>query len=1039
MRVHDSPRAGGGEEGSGTMALSRNLLVAVAAAAPALGVGGREPRTPEPGPGREPAALSRVAFEENLGQAEASVRFVGRGRGVVALIGDGGADLLLGRGGVDRARLRIGTADSARPGAEGAALPGPAHYLRGRDPAKWVRGVRRFPALRAPRVAPGADLLWRGSAHGLLRFDLHLAPGTDPATVPIAIEGARSLSVDGAGRLVAELPRGTLALGRPRLWQESGHRRLPVEGRFAVRDGFAVVEAAAFDRSLPLVVDPTLEYGSYLGGSGDDSCFAARVDGSGVLHLAGTATNSFPLVNPYDSTSSGGWDTVVAKVAADGSALLYATYLGGNGSDTPRDLAVDAGGAVVVVGETISTDFPAVNAIQGTGVIGSGMPPIPEGYASRLSPDGSLLEWSTYLGGQGARDVAHGVVLDSGGNAFVVGEAGSSNFPTASPIQGTKGAGTDAFVMRISPTGSLAWSTFLGGGGDDGARGVSLDSAGSLLVAGATASNDFPVLAGGFQTVKASGSDAFVLRMPATGLSLTWCTYVGGSGNDVARAVVEGRNGSTWAAGDSTSTNFPVVVNGVQPNQNGGSDAFVVRLGAGGATLQYGTYLGGGFNDTAARIALDSIGAVCVAGTTESVDFPTAAPLQGTFGGGSSDFFFARLHPSGAPLLCSTFLGGAGADAAEGFAFAPDGSLWLAGLTTSSAFPLQSELDSVRGGSVDFGLARIRMNPPAAPTGVHVVLEGPGEVSVKWLDPTGGLCPFEIERKDSPAAPFLPRASLPAGSLTLLDSTVPPGQTVTWRVRSVDHGGPSTWSSTPATAVPPLPPEAPSGLTAAALGPTTVRLNWTDNSARESAVVVHRREPGGIAAPVFNAPADAVTADAPARPHRAYLWSVTAENAGGVSAPSNEVAAATPASFGYLLRKGKLKYVLDPGGDSLAVKAVLGAGAGGPAPNLDPRAQGFELYLGGRSAPAVISIPPGDPGWKVRKTKYAWKSAKGVLPKVKVAFNAAKGTLAASVAKTDLPATTVSSVFLGVDMGPSQAAGGTDPWTPKKTGQSKYP
>ena len=1044
MDRFDRPRAGGGVNGSGTMALSRNLLVAAAAIAPSLGIGGAGgPDAPSRAPdrtGAPPAALSRVAFEENRGQAAASVRFVGRGRGVVALVDDGGADLILGRGAsAERARLVIGGAARARPAAVGAPLPGPAHYLTGNDPAKWVRGVPRFRSLRAASVAPGADLAWRGSEDGRLAFDLHLAPGTDPASVPISIPGARALAIDGEGRLVASLNRGDLVLGRPNLWQESARGRVPVEGRFALRGAGAVVTAGAFDRSLPLVVDPTLEYGSYLGGAGDDAGFSARTDPNGVLCVAGTSTSAFPTVNPYDSTVSGSWDTVVAKVSADGADLLYATYLGGSGTDTPRDLAVGADGGIVVVGETASSTFPVANAIQGTGVIGGGNPNEPEGFATRLSPDGSFLEWSTFLGGAGAVDVAWGVALDTTGNAFVVGEAGSSNFPTGSAIQGTKGAGSDAFVMRISPTGLLGWSTFLGGDGMDGARGVSLDASGSLLVCGTTASTDFPTQ-DPYDGIKAAGADAFVLRMPASGASLTWSTYLGGAGSDVARSVVEGRSGSTWIGGDTTSTDFPVVVTAPQPNHNGGRDAFVARLGPDGATFQFGTLLGGGFNDTAARIALDSVGAVCVAGTTDSADFPVVSPLQGTFGGGGSDMFFARLFPTGTPLLCSTYLGGASADSCEGFAFAPGGSLWLAGLTLSTDFPTAQAMDTVRSGTSDIGLARIRMTEPNPPTNARIELGNPGTVFVKWNDSTAGLCPFELERKDSFGAPFLPRATLQPGFLQFEDTTAPTGATVTWRVRAVDHGGPSLWAVTPATDIPPLPPEAPSGTTAAALGPTTVRLTWTDNSQREDTVVVLRREAGGQPVPVLTVLENVVTADAPASPQRTYFWSVRAENEGGASAASNEVGAATPGSFGWLMKRGSLKYLLDPGLDALLIRAIVGTAAGGPGPVLDPRANGFTLHLGSRALPPVISIPANDPLWKVGRTTFKWRSPRGVFPKVKVVYNSKRGTLLASVSKTDLPPTSLAGVFVGVDMGPMQAAGSTDPWTPKRvTGQSKFP
>ena len=233
-------------------------------------------------------------------------------------------------------------------------------------------------------------------------------------------------------------------------------------------------------------------------------------------------------------------------------------------------------------------------------------------------------------------------------------------------------------------------------------------------------------------------------------------------------------------------------------------------------------------------------------------------------------------------------------------------------------------------------------------------------------------------------------------------------------LHAVDHGGSSLWATTPPLDVPPLPPEAPSGLAASTLGPTTVRLTWTDNSDREDTVVVLRREAGGVATPVFTALEDAVLADAPARPHRSYFWTVRAENAGGASALSNEVASATPASFGWLMKRGSLKYLLDPGLDSLAIKAIVGTNAGGPAATLDPRVNGFELYLGSRNLPPVISIPANHPSWKVGRTTFKWKTPRGVFPRIKVVYNSKRGTLTASISKTDLPATTLMGVFVGV-------------------------
>jgi len=1030
------------------MDVSRHLLLAALLAVPPLGLTGRdrEPReTPTPAP-RAPSALSAVAFEENRGQTDPRVRFLARARGMQAFLTDDGAVLSLGgpRAQRETAVLRVGRGAPSRPVAEGAPLPGPVHYLHGKDSSKWVRGVRRFSSVRTRSVAPGADLLWRSGEGGRLRFDLHLAPGVDPASVPLSVEGARSLSVDAAGRLVATLPRGVLALGRPLLWQESGGRRLPVDGRFAVRGAVAIVEAGPFDRTLPLVVDPTLEYGTYLGGSAGEDAFAVAVDRLGALVFAGIALGTgYPLQSPYDDTFGGQyWEMTVARISADGNTLEYATYVGGDSADMPRGVAVAPSGRIVVVGQTSSTDFPMVNAIQATPVIGPKVgldPTVPEGVAFSLVADGSALAWSTHLGGSGAFDAGYAVALDAMGAAFIAGETGAAGFPIQSAFQASKGAGQDAFVCKIDASGMLAWSTFLGGNGDDGARALRVDSGGRLLVAGTSASTDFP-LQSALQSQKKGTTDAFVLRMPASGASLTWSTYVGGAGKDAANAVAEGAGGTTWIAGETDSSDFPVVANAPQPNPTGGTaDAFVARVASGGISLEFGTYLGGGFADYARGLAVDSLGSPYVIGTTASFEFPTANPLDAVLSGGG-DMFLARLHPSGLGLLCCTFFGGSGAEAGNAIALDPGGGVWLAGQTGSTDFPLQGALDSVLTGGVDQGIARVRLDLPPAPASVTVQLGPPGSAAIAWPDPTSGLCRFELERQTGLGMPFLPLATLPQGTNSYADGSVPPETTLTWRVRSVDHSGPSAWASSTKT-TPPLPPEAPSGLAAAAMGPTTVRLTWTDNSGREDGVEIRGRGPTGDFASYGTAPADAVSFDAAVSPDRSYSWFVVATNEGGVSAPSAEAGASTPPSFSLLLKKGKLKYTIGLDKDSLSLKgAMLPVGAG-TVPVLDPKTQGFEVRLAGRDQAPVLDIPPGDPGWKVKGTTYRWRTAKGVLPKVKVVVNGRKGTIAASISVVDLPPTLSSAIFVGVDSGPSQASSTLQPWTPsvKVSGQYKYP
>jgi hypothetical protein len=1029
------------------MELSRSLLVAVLAAAAGAPGGGGPTRDPALGGSPLPAALSRVAFEENRGQTDPGVRFLARARGLTAFLTDDGAVLSLGgpRAPRETATLRFGAGLRARPVAEGTALPGPAHYLLGRDPSKWVRGVPRFPAVRAAAVAPGTDLLWRDGEGGRLRFDLHLAPGADPATVPLAIEGARTLAVDGTGRLVASLSRGTLALSRPRLWQERAGRRIPVDGRWVLRGGAAVVEAGPRDPGLPLVVDPTLDYGTYLGGGAGEGATAVATDAQGGLVIVGTANGAgFPTQNPYDDSYQGSYgDMVVARISANGATLQYATYVGGGSLDVPRAVAVAADGHIAVCGESSSTDFPTLNAVQETPVIGPpvglGLHGVAEGAAFLLSADGFALEWSTYLGGSQAHDGAHGIALDASLNAFVAGETGNASFPTQSAFQGTKGAGQDAFVCRIGATGALGWSTFLGGGGNDGARALRIDSGGGLLVAGTTASTDFP-LQSAYQNQRRGPSDAFVLRMPSTGASLTWSTYVGGSGTETAKAVAEGPGGVTWIAGETGSSDFPVVANAPQPNfMQGNTDAFVARVGAGGTTLPFGSYLGGGFGDGATGIAVDALGAVYVAGTTGSSDFPVVNAYD-SVRSGSTDMFLARFRPSGIGLLTCTFFGGGGDDLCEGMALDAGGGVWLAGLTASPDFPLAGAYDGVLAGLTDVAIARLRTDLPAAPGDLQVSLGEPGTASVSWTDGTGGLCPHEVERQAGSGGPWIPLGTVAAGLAFVNDGSVPTEAVVTWRVRALDHPGPGAWGSTSPVTTPPFAPEAPSGLSAAALGPSSLRLSWTDNSAREDEVRIHRSEAGGEFALAATAPANATTFDVAARPDRTYRLYLVAANEGGASPSSNEAQAATPPSFVFGLRKGSLKYSVNPQSDSLKLKVAMLPPGEGAVPILNPAADGIEVHLGDRVGAPALSIAPGASGWKVKNTNYTWKSPRGAVPKVKVVVNGKKGTVAVALSLVDLPPVLSSALFTGIDCGPSHGSSAKLPWTQLRTpGWFKYP
>ncbi|MGB9073656.1 MAG: SBBP repeat-containing protein [Terriglobales bacterium] len=379
--------------------------------------------------------------------------------------------------------------------------------------------------------------------------------------------------------------------------------------------------------------------------------------------------------------------------------LIYSTYLGGSNYDYGQSIAVDSTGNAYVTGYTGSTDFPTTPGAFQTTCCGA--------FVTKLNPTGSALVYSTYLGGSSS-DGALGIAVDSAGNAYVTGDAYSTDFPvTPGAFQTNFGGGeSDTFVTEINPTGSaLVYSTYLGGSSYEYGYGIAVDSAGSAYVSGFTWSADFPTTPGAFQTNFGSGGgDAFVTKLNSTGSALVYSTYLGGSGNDDGSGIAVDSAGNAYVTGATGSTDFPTTPGAFQTTCNGGNycakygDAFVSKLNPTGSALVYSTYLGGNSYEYGAGIAVDSAGNAYVTGGTYSRDFPTMNPLQATFGGGQNDAFVSKLNPTGAALIYSTYLGGKQSDYGDGIAVDSAGNVYVTGVTWSGNFPLADPFKKNNGG-----------------------------------------------------------------------------------------------------------------------------------------------------------------------------------------------------------------------------------------------------------------------------------------------------------------------------------------------------
>jgi hypothetical protein len=700
-----------------------------------------------------------LSFEANLGQTDSTVKFLSRGSGYTLLLRGNEAVLALrnanatsaaqtskgtrnrlklpfrslapGLFDLQAAKLSNNSAPSERRfqarnsesqtsevlrmklvGANRAVkvkgldeLPGKSNYFFGNDPKKWHTNVPTYARVKYEGVYPGIDLVYYGNQRQL-EYDFVVAPGADPKTISLEIEDRNSqVSMDGNGDLVVRLASGEVRLHKPRVYQSGDPKSHSANSQFVLQDSEFVVadnrigfDIPSYDKTKPLVIDPVLVYSTYLGGSGADWGNAIAVDSSGNAYVTGaTHSADFPTASAVQPITGGGYqDSFVMKINPAGNALVYSTYLGGSFDDVTTGISVDSSGSVYVTGTTDSPDLPTPNAVQPqlASSVGS------NAFATKFSPDGGALAFSTYLGGSG-HDHGNAIAVDASGSAYITGTTDSPNFPTANAIQPqlASSVGSNAFVTKFSPDGTkLVYSTYLGGSAADQGNSVAVDSSGSAYVTGSTLSSDFPTTNGAFETSSSGG--AFVTKLNAAGTGLVYSTYLGNSG-DQGYAIALDSSANAYVTGQTVLTNFPTTSGSFQSASGGFNDAFVTKLNAAGSALVYSTYLGGSDYDIGYGIAVDSSGDAYVTGTTSSADFPSKHSFKSCAGAAGPDVFVSNLNARGDAVSYSTCLGGADENQGRGIAVNSLGEAYITGFTFAGNFPLVNPLGTGHGGEPD--------------------------------------------------------------------------------------------------------------------------------------------------------------------------------------------------------------------------------------------------------------------------------------------------------------------------------------------------
>jgi len=639
-------------------------------------------------------------------------------------------------------RLIDARPDVAPRSAEAQA--GSANYLAGSHPDQWRIGVPLYGKIIYSAVYPGIDLIYYGNQNQL-EYDFVVAPGASWRSIRLAFGGARAVAIDPNGDLKLQTRGGWLRHRRPRVYQQLASGRSEISGHYVLQgSGRVGFEIGAYDHALPLVIDPTLVYSSYLGGSADDHGYSVAVDSSGCAYTIGeTWSANFPLLNSMQSTPDGDTDIFVTKWNAAGTGILYSTYIGGSNRDVPLSIAVDAVGNAYVTGYTYSANFPITSGALRTSFSGQS-----KAFVLKLNPSGNSLIYSTFLGGSGD-DYATGIAVDATGQAYISGYTASVDFPvTSNAFQGSYGGGvSDGFFAKLNAAGSqLVYATYFGGTGNDTAYAVALDPAANVYLAGQTQSSNFPLL----QPLQATygEGEAFVVKLNASNQVL-YSTYLGGTGSSTGTGIAADAGGNAYVAGYTIAPDFPVTPSAYQPSNHGSYDTFVAKLSADGSTILSATYFGGSGAENTSGIALDSSGNVFVSGSTNSIDLPLQAPVQASYSGGG-DAFVAAFNNQLSSLYFSTYYGGAESETGAGIAVDSSGNAYLTGSTGSGGSTLgipvtTGALQTSGQGGLDAFLAKFSFSgisltcSASSPAPLNIPTGGPAEqVGDLVLTCTGG-------------------------------------------------------------------------------------------------------------------------------------------------------------------------------------------------------------------------------------------------------------------------------------------------------------
>jgi hypothetical protein len=485
---------------------------------------------------------------------------------------------------------------------------------------------------------------------------------------------------------------------QPVIYQEQDGRRQPLGGHYLLNSGVVTFEVSKYDPARPLVIDPTMTYSTYLGGTSDDEVTGMALDPSGNIYICGTTDS------PDFSTTSGAFMTsrqnirtaFVSKIKPDQGKLIYSTFVNGTSSSIGNAIAVNSAGQAFLTGYTWSEDFPTTQGAYGT-------PKQGPAFVSKLSADGSSLLLSTIIRGNGPWPYA--IAIDSAGAVYVAGSGGDSLATTPGAYQTTASNRYEYarfFAKLNADFRSLAYVSYFSGN-DDGVdvTGIAVDSGGNLAIAGFTRATDLHTTQGAPQMTPPGVDNGFVFKFNATGTQALWGTYLGGFGYNYPSGINADGSGNFYVVGDSNleDTPFPTTAAAYMTVCSDWPSAWLVKYNPQGQRV-FSTCLGqfemntGYGNDqvwASAPPAIDAAGNIYVMGSAGyTTDFRGTADAyqRQIVDGGGVQIVLAKLDPSGCNLIYGTLYGGSGDESGRAMAVDPAGSIYIAGITDSKDLPV---------------------------------------------------------------------------------------------------------------------------------------------------------------------------------------------------------------------------------------------------------------------------------------------------------------------------------------------------------------